>query len=98
MRVNEDSLKQNDRLSFTVAPDEAVPVLVVEPAASRENQGLFLRRALEIGDRPRFRIEEKEINLLTPRDFEGRAVVILDEVDPPAGAVGAVKVQILEAH
>lgn len=97
VRVNEDSLKQNDKLSFTIAPDEAVPVLVVEPAASRENQGLFLRRALEIGDRPRFRIEEKEINLLTPRDFEGRAVVILDEVDPPTGAVGARLRQLVEA-
>jgi len=97
VRVNEDSLKQNDKLSFTVAPDEAVPVLIVEPAASRENQGLFLRRALEIGDRPRFRIEEKEVNLLTPRDFEGRAVVILDEVDPPAGAVGARLRALVEA-
>ena len=90
VRITPDSLRQNDQLNFTVAADEAVAVLIVEPASgARENQGLFLRRALEIGDRPRFRVDEKTADALTPRDFEGRAVVILDEVDPPTGAVGA---------
>ena len=31
----------------------------------------------------------KRSNELTPRDFDGRALVILDEVDPPGGVVGA---------
>src|SRR5262249_22386961 len=87
--ITPDSLKQNDRLNFTIAPDEAVPVLIVEPPGARENQGLYLSRALQIGDRPRFRVDEKSADALTPRDFEGRSVVVLDEVNPPAGAVGA---------
>ena len=72
------------RLNFTIAPDASVPVLVVEPANPRANQSLFLSRALSIGDRPSFRVDEKAIDALTPRDFDGRALVVLDEVDPPA--------------
>jgi hypothetical protein len=88
VRVTPDSLTQDDVLNFTIAPDEAVPVLVVEPTSPRQNQGLFLSRALAIGDRPSFRVDQKTVAELTPRDFDGRAVVVLDEVDPPGGEVG----------
>jgi hypothetical protein len=89
VRITPDSLTQDDILNFTIAPDEAVPVLIVEPSSPRENQSLFLSRALAIGDRPSFRIEVKGVSALTPRDFEGRALVVLDEVTPPSGPVGA---------
>jgi hypothetical protein len=97
VRITPDSLTQDDVLSFTIAPDEAVPVLVIEPTNPRPNQGLFLSRALAIGDRPSFRVDEKAVNTLTPRDFDGRALVILDEVDPPVGAVGARLRAMIEA-
>lgn len=97
VRITPDSLPQNDVLSFTIAPDEAVPVLVVEPTNPRPNQGLFLTRALAIGDRPRFRVDEKIVNTLTPRDFDGRSLVVLDEVDPPNGPVGARLRAMIEA-
>lgn len=89
VRITPDSLSQNDRLNFTIAPDEAVSVLIVEPRGARENQSLYLSRALEIGDRPRFRVSTRAADALTPRDVDGRAVVVLDEVDPPGGAFGA---------
>ena len=89
VRITPDSLEQDDVLNFTIAPDEAVPVLIVEPSSPRENQSLFLSRALSIGDRPSFRIDQKRIDALTPRDFDGRALIVLDEVAPPAGPVGA---------
>jgi hypothetical protein len=88
VRITTDSLPINDTFNFTLAPDEAVPVLVVEPASARANQSLFLSRALAIGDRPSFRVSEKTIGELTPRDVEGRALVVLDEVAPPAGETG----------
>jgi hypothetical protein len=88
VRVTADSLPVNDAFDLTIAPDEAVSVLVVEPAAARSNQSLFLSRALGIGDRPSFRVTEKSIGELTPRDIEGRALVVLDEVAPPAGENG----------
>ena len=90
VHITPDSLTQDDALNFTIAPDEAVPVLIVEPPASaqRENQSLFLSRALEIGDRPAFRVNVTTIDALTPRDLDGRALIVLDEVAPPGGAVG----------
>lgn len=90
VKITPDSMRQNDVLSFTIAPDEAVPVLIVEPAAgsARDNESLFLSQALSIGDRPSFRVAEKRVNELTPRDFDGRALVVLDEVAPPGGEIG----------
>jgi hypothetical protein len=88
VHITADSMPMNDALSFTIAPDEAVPVLIVEPSGARANQSLFLSRALAIGDRPSFRITEKAQNELTPRDFDGRALVVLDEVAPPGGEIG----------
>src|SRR6185503_17690484 len=88
VRITPDSLQQDDVLAFTIAPDAAVSVLLVEPATPRENQSLFVSRALAIGDRPSFRVTEKRINELTPRDFDGRALVVLDEVAPPNGDAG----------
>lgn len=88
VRITADSMRMNDELAFTIAPDEAVPVLIVEPSSPRANESLFLNRALAIGDRPSFRVAVKGINEVTPRDFDGRALVVLDEVAPPAGDAG----------
>jgi hypothetical protein len=88
VRITPDSLTQNDAQSFTIAPDEAVPVLIVEPREARDNQSLFLGRALAIAERPSFRVAEKSIGELTPRDIDGRSLVVLDEVAPPAGDIG----------
>jgi hypothetical protein len=89
VRITPDSLAQDDVLNFTIAPDAAVSVLLVEPRASvaRPNQSLFLARALAIGDRPAFHVDERRVDELTPRDLDRRALVVLDEVAPPAGAI-----------
>ncbi len=89
VRITHDSLAADDQLAFTIAPDEAVPVLMVEPATPRDNQSLYLSRALSIGDRPAFHVDVKQANSLTPRDIDGRSLIVLDEVVPPNGAVGA---------
>jgi hypothetical protein len=88
VRITPDSLTQNDVLDFTIAPDEAVSVLIIEPMKPRANQSLFLSRAFAIGDRPSFRVAQKSIDALTPRDLDGRALVVLDEVAPPGGEAG----------
>src|SRR3954470_17994244 len=88
VRITPDSLRQNDVMNFTMAPDEAVPVLIVGPTEPRENEGLFLSRAFAIGDRPSFRVMDKRQAELTARDFDGKALVVLDEVPPPGGEMG----------
>lgn len=97
VRITHDSLPENDTFRFTLAPDEAVSVLVVEPANARRNQSLFLRRALEIGNRPRFEVQVKTEDALRPPDLDGRSLVILNEVKPPGGATGARLQQIVAA-
>ena len=99
VRVNADEMTADDQYDFTIAPDASVSVLVVEPRGStrRENQSLFMSRALSIGDRPAFRVSETTIDALTPRDLDGRALIVLDEVGPPAGAVGARLRAVLDA-
>jgi Mg-chelatase subunit ChlD len=78
-------LAADDRYYFTVAADAAVSVLVVEPSTGRANQSLYLTRALDIGDRPSFRVDVRKAGGLTAADLEGRSLVIFDEVPPPGG-------------
>ncbi|HXD23879.1 MAG TPA: BatA and WFA domain-containing protein, partial [Gemmatimonadaceae bacterium] len=73
VRITHDSLSANDEFNFTLAPGEAVSVLMVEPAKPRANQGLYLRRALEIGDRPVFHVDVRPADALRPADFDGRS-------------------------
>ena len=99
VRVTPDSLTQDDVLNFTIAPDAAVSVLIVEPRASvaRPNQSLFLARALAIGDRPAFHVDERAADELTPRDLDRRALVVLDEVTPSGGALATSLRALLDA-
>lgn len=89
VRIDHDALPANDAFHFTLAPDEVVSVLVIEPARARRNQSLFVSRALSIGTRPRFDVQVKAENTVRPSDLERRSLVILNEVRPPTGAVGA---------
>ena len=84
-----DLLGANNRFNFTVSPDAAVSVLMLEPPNARGNQSLYLRRALAIGDRPSFRVDVKQASEFTPADLTGRSLVVLDEVAPLGGVAGA---------
>ncbi len=89
VRITHDSLPANDSFNFTLAPGEAVSVLIVQPSKARTNQSLYLSRALEIGDKPAFHVDIKSEDALRAQDLASRSLVILDEVAPPNGAVGA---------
>jgi hypothetical protein len=89
VRITHDSLAANDSYNFTLAPGDAVSVLVVRPSKPRENESLYLRRALEIGDRPAFHVDVRSEDELRPADLTSRSLVVLDEVAPPTGATGA---------
>jgi hypothetical protein len=95
--ITHDSLPQNDAFNFTLAPGEAVSVLVVEPAKPRTNQSLYLARALAIGDKPSFHVDVRSEDALRIQDLTSRSLVILDEVPPPGGAVGARLREVLGA-
>lgn len=88
VRIDEDSLAADDTFFFTVAPDEAVSVLIIEPASARPNQSLYLRTALSIGDKPRFIVDTRTPDGVRSMDLEGRSLIVLNEVPPPGGAIG----------
>ncbi len=89
VRITHDALPEDDAFNFTLAPDEAVSVLVVQPTTPRRNQSLYIARALAIGDRPPFHVDVKAADALRPADLDGRSLVVLNEVAPPNGALGA---------
>jgi hypothetical protein len=88
VKITEDSLAADDGFYFTVAPDEAVSVLIVEPASARPNQSLYLKTALSIGDKPRFIVDVRSPEAIRSIDLEGRSLIVLNEAAPPAGAIG----------
>jgi len=83
VRLADDALPADNDFHFALAPGQDVPVLIVEEAGS----GLYLRRALAIGDRPRFRVETRGV--LAPADLAGRAVVVLAGTAPGNDAAAA---------
>jgi Aerotolerance regulator N-terminal/von Willebrand factor type A domain len=86
--ITKDSLAADDKFFFTVAPDEAVSVLVIEPSSARANQSLYLRTALSIGDKPRFKVDVRTPESIKTADLDRRSLIILNEAAPPGGAIG----------
>ena len=86
-----DALSANDSAFASVMPGEATDVLIVEDVAAATNTSLYLRRALELGDDPPFRISVAKANRLGATDLQGRDLVILNDVNPGATAARAVK-------
>jgi hypothetical protein len=89
VKITADSLAADDGFYFTVAPDEAVSVLIIEPASARPNQSLYLKTALSIGDKPRFVVDVRTPESIRAMDLEGRSLIVLNEATPPGGAIGA---------
>jgi hypothetical protein len=84
-----DGLRANDALYFAASRAGVVRVLLVEGASGRANAGLYLRRALAVGDRPPFRVETRRAAELRAADLAGRDVVVLHDAPPPAAAARA---------
>jgi hypothetical protein len=85
VRSTSDGLVHDDSFHFMLAPGGDVPVLVLQTAGARETRSLYLRRALQIGHRPRFRVETKAATQLSPEDLATSRVIVLDDAPPPAG-------------
>jgi Mg-chelatase subunit ChlD len=88
VRVSKDSLEADDAFFFTVTPDEAVSVLILEPASARSTQSLYLRAAMSVGDRPKFKVDVRAPETLKSSEIDGRSLIVLNEVAPPGGAQG----------
>lgn len=89
VRVTPDSQPSNDAFHFVVAEEAGASVLIVEPARPRANQSLYLSRALDVADDPPVQVDVKDASSVTTADLRGRSMIVLNEVDLPAGPLGA---------
>ena len=89
VRITPDSQPSNDAFFFTVAEDAQASALVVEPSRPRANQSLFVTRAFGVADDPPVSVTVKSIDNLTPADFRGRSLIVLNEAALPGGSIGA---------
>lgn len=89
IRITADSQPSNDVFHFVVAEETGASVLIVEPSPrGRQNQSLFLSRALAVSEDPPVRVETKTSSTIAPADLRGRTLIVLNESDLPRGTVG----------
>jgi hypothetical protein len=86
VRARPDGLPHDDAFQFVLAPGGDLRVVVLESAGAPARRSLYVRRALEIGQRPRFRVDVKPAHLLSADDLATGAVAVLNDVPPPASA------------
>lgn len=86
VRVTPDSQPANDAFFFTVAAQSGAGALIVQPASPRQNQSLFLSRALAVAEEPSVRVAV--VPAATTENLRDRTLVVLNETGLPAGAAG----------
>jgi hypothetical protein len=87
VRIEPDALPHDDAFHFVLAPGGDLRVLILEAAGAPSRHSLYLRRALEIGHRPRFRVDVKATGTLGEQDLAATDVVVLNDA-PPGAATG----------
>ncbi len=83
-----DALPQDNTAVFVLSPSNSLSALILESSDARENQSLFLSRALGIGDRPSFRVDVRPLSQFRLSDLDGRAVLVLNDAPLPGGRAG----------
>jgi hypothetical protein len=87
IRAEPDKLPQDNAFHFVLWPGQAVSVLALE-SRSAARRGFYINRALEIGDRPSFRVESKQMSELRASDLNGPDVVLVNDVSSMGDAQG----------
>ncbi|HEX7123801.1 MAG TPA: BatA domain-containing protein [Gemmatimonadaceae bacterium] len=85
VRLAADGLPGDDAFHFVLERAPTVPVLIVEDGQPGVERSLYLRRALEIGDKPAFEVTVRRATQLNASDFGGKRLVILHDVPYPSG-------------
>lgn len=88
VRAGADSLERDNVLNFTLTRARALLVVLVESPGAGSNAGLFVTRALSIGNRPSFRVKGVPSGQFSAASLRGAALVILDGVPVPDGELG----------
>jgi hypothetical protein len=79
VRLSDDALAADNTFNFVVSPIEPVHITVVD--RGNTNSGLYLTRALSIGDAPKFETVFRQASALSDDDLRRSAVVVLSDVE-----------------
>ncbi|MCA1649571.1 MAG: BatA and WFA domain-containing protein, partial [Acidobacteria bacterium] len=85
VRIGADSLARDNSFHFVVSPGSPVTVVIAQRAGAPGASGLYVSRALAVGDAPRFEVTTREIDALSAADVDAADVVMLNDVSAPPG-------------
>jgi len=88
IQADADSLQRDNLYYFVLARKAPTPVLVVEAPSADTMAGLFLTRALSIGDRPTFQVKTVRPDQISAELLKERKLVVLNDVPVPGGTAG----------
>ncbi len=97
IRAGSDALAVDNTFYFVLQPGQALSLLIVEPDRASSTDSLFLRRALEIGSRPLFRVITRRVSQLQPSDLEDVSVVFINDAPYPDGSAGRTLRDLIES-
>ncbi|MFP5353856.1 MAG: BatA domain-containing protein [Gemmatimonadota bacterium] len=86
--LDADAFTADDAYHFALRRSLSLGVLLVEHAEAAAERGVFVTRALAIGDQPAFDVKVVRASRATPGDLAGRRLVVLNDAGLPAG-IGA---------
>ena len=78
VRLSDDALATDNAFHFVVSPTEPVRVAVVDRGSAEA--GLYLARALAVGESPRFETVTRQVDAISEADLRQNAVVVLNDV------------------
>ena len=82
VRIGSDGLAADNAFHFIVSPAEPLRIILVDRGSA--SAGLFLNRALAIGDAPRFETAARQPDAVTEEDLRRASVVVMNDVTVPA--------------
>ena len=84
VRAGADALATDNAFNLVISPSTPVRIIVVD-TGTKAGAGLFLARALQIGDAPKFEITNRLPSAVSDDDLRRASVVLLNDVDVNAG-------------
>ncbi|MGQ0735442.1 MAG: BatA domain-containing protein [Acidobacteriota bacterium] len=84
VKIADDSLERDNAFHFVLSPPRPIAVHLIDRGRGSRDAGLYLSRALEIGDTPRFEVSRGELTALTDEILARSRLLILNDVSPSA--------------
>ncbi len=87
VRVGDDALARDNAFHFVLSPPRPVAVTVINGSRGQRDAGLYLARALSIGDTPRFEVASTSVDGLGDDVLNRSRVVIVNDASPTEALV-----------